>query len=173
MALVKGYGEANVEHHIPVTADTIFQSGSVGKQFTAAAIMTLVDDGKLSLDDSIAKFWPDVGKWWHPVTIHHLLTHTSGMPNFEPGGTIDLRKDYTESEFAKLAFSLKPDFAPGSRWNYSNPGYVLLGCIIGKVTGRHYGEQLRERVFGPLGMKTAPSSVMRTSFPIGLRVTTW
>src|SRR5262245_53552157 len=155
VVLVKGYGEANVEHHVPVTADTIFQSGSVGKQFTAAAIMTLVDDGKISLDDSVAKFWPEVGKWWHPVTVRHLLTHTSGMPNFEPGTHIDYRKDYTDDDFARLAFALKPEFAPGSRWNYSNPGYVLLGCIIGKVTGRHYGELLRDRVFNPLGMKTA------------------
>ena len=154
-ALVKGYGEANVEHHVPVTADTIFQSGSVGKQFTAVAIMTLVDEGKLSLDDSLTKFWPEAAAWWHAVTIRHLLTHTSGIGNFEPFVGIDYRKDYTDDEFAKLALALKPEFAPGSRWSYSNPGYVLLGCIIGKVTGQHYGELLRQRVFGPLGMKTA------------------
>jgi CubicO group peptidase (beta-lactamase class C family) len=155
VALVKGYGEANVEHHVPVTPDTIFQSGSIGKQFTAAAIMTLVDDGKISLDDSVVKFYPDVAKWWYPVTIRHLLTHTSGMDNFEPGIQIDYRKDYTDADFAKLAFALTPQFAPGSRWNYSNPGYILLGCIIDKVTGHHYGELLRDRVFKPLGMKTA------------------
>src|SRR4029079_11332307 len=154
-ALIKGYGEANVEHHVPVTPDTIFQSGSVGKQFAAAAIMTLVDDGKLSLDDSIAKFWPEAPAWWRPVTVRQLLTHTSGMGNFEPSVGIDYRKDYTDDEFAKLALGLKPEFAPGSRWSYSNPGYVLLGCIIGKVTGQHYGELLRDRIFGPLGMKTA------------------
>jgi CubicO group peptidase (beta-lactamase class C family) len=155
VALVKGYGEANVEHHVPVTADTIFQTGSVGKQFTAAAIMTLVDEGRISLDDSVTKYWPEVGKWWHPVTVGHLLTHTSGMGNFEPGTQLDLRKDYTDDDFARLAFALKPEFAPGSRWSYSNPGYVLLGCLIGKVTGRPYGELLRDRVFNPLGMKTA------------------
>ena len=71
-ALIKGYGEANVEHHVPVTPDTIFQSGSVGKQFAAAAIMTLVDDGKLSLDDSIAKFWPEAPAWWRPATVRQL-----------------------------------------------------------------------------------------------------
>lgn len=155
VALAKGYGEANVELHDPVTPDTVFQTGSVGKQFTAAAVMVLVDEGKLSLDDPVTKFWPDAGPWWRPVTVRHLLTHTSGMPNFEPGVTIDLRKDYTDEEFARMALALKPDFAPGSRWGYSNPGYVLLGCLVGEVTGRHYGELLRERLFCPLGMTTA------------------
>lgn len=155
VVLARGFGESNVEHHVPVTPETIFQSGSVGKQFTAAAIMLLVDDGKITLDDSVAKFWPDVEPWWRPVTIRHLLTHTSGIPNFEPGVTLDMRKDYTDEEFAKLAFGLKPEFAPGTRWSYSNPGFVVLGCIVSKVTGHHYGELLRDRVFRPLGMKTA------------------
>ena len=141
--LVKGYGEANVEHHVPVTPDTAFQSGSVGKQFTAAAIMTLVDHGKLSLDDSITKFWPEALLWWGPITIRHLLTHTSGIGNFEPFVGLDYRKDYTDDEFAKLALVPKPEFSPGSRWSYSNPGYVLLGCLIGKLTGEHYGKPLR------------------------------
>jgi CubicO group peptidase (beta-lactamase class C family) len=152
--VAKGYGEANVEHHVPVKAETVFQTASVGKQFTAAAVMTLVDDGKLSLDDPITKFFVGVPRDWPEITVRHLLTHTSGIPNYD-SGVFDFRKDYTEDDFAKLIFTTKLEFTPGSRWNYSNPGYVLLGCIIHKVTGRPYGELLSERVFKPLGMKTA------------------
>ena len=86
--------------------------------------------------------------------MRHLLTHTSGIPDYGPE-TVDFRKDYTEEELARLAFGLKLEFAPGSRWNYSNTGYVLLGIIVGKASGRFYGDLLAERVFAPLGMKTA------------------
>lgn len=151
---VKGYGLANVEHNVPVTQETIFQSGSVGKQFTATAVMLLVEDGKMALGDSITKFLPDAPTRWVPITIRHLLTHTSGIPNF-PYGEIDMRKDRTEDELAKIAFGLSLEFEPGFRWNYSNTGYLLLGVIIHKASGRFYGELLKERVFAPIGMKTA------------------
>ncbi len=131
-ALVKGYGEANVEHHVPVTADTIFQSGSVGKQFTAAAIMTLVDEGKLSLDDSLTKFWPEAPAWWHAVTIRHLLTHTSGIGNFEPFVGIDYRKDYTDDEFAKLALALKPEFAPAAVGATATPAMCCSAASLAR-----------------------------------------
>jgi CubicO group peptidase (beta-lactamase class C family)/ketosteroid isomerase-like protein len=150
----QGYGEANVEHHVPVTPDTIFQSGSVGKQFTAAAVMLLVEDGRLSLDDALHGFFPDVPSPWRGITVQHLLTHTSGIPDYT-GGTIDYRRDHTAEELRKLAFALTLEFPPGSRWNYSNTGYVLLGQIIEKAGGKFYGEVLAERVFGPLGMRTA------------------
>src|SRR5207244_1620278 len=83
VVVARGYGLANVEHQVPMTADTVLQSGSVGKQFTAAGIMLLVEDGKLSLDDPVTRFWPDAPWRWHPITIRHLLTHTSGIPDFE------------------------------------------------------------------------------------------
>jgi CubicO group peptidase (beta-lactamase class C family) len=150
----QGYGESNVEHGVPVSADTIFQSGSVGKQFTAAAVMLLVEDGKLSLTDPIAKYFDAAPKAWKNVTIRHLLTHTSGLPDYT-GGMVDYRKDYTEEQLLRLAYSLRLEFSPGSRWNYSNTGYVLLGAIIRKASGRFYGDLLRERLFEPLGMKTA------------------
>ena len=155
IVVAKGYGFANVEQQVPVTTETVFQSASVGKQFTAAAVMLLIEDGKLSLDDPITKIFPDAPWRWHTVTIRHLLTHTSGIPDYENNNEIDLRKDYTEDQLAKFAFGLKLEFDPGTRFNYSNTGYVLLGCIIHKVSGQFYGDLLRERVFKPIGMKSA------------------
>lgn len=152
--LARGYGEANVEHRTPVTPDTIFQSGSVGKQFTAAAVMLMVEQGKLALDDPLTKFFPDAPPHWGGIRVRHLLTHTSGIPDYT-GGTIDYRKDHTEDDLLRMAYELKPEFAPGSRWNYSNTGYVLLGILVRKASGRFYGDVLREQVFEPLGMRTA------------------
>lgn len=151
--VAKGYGLANVEHDVPVTADTIFQSGSVGKQFTSAVIMLLAEKKKLSLDDTISTFFPDAPARWNKVTVRHLLTHTSGIPDYTD--ELDLRKDYTEGELAKLAFAQKPAFAPGEKWSYSNTGYALLGFIARKASGKFYGDILKDDVFAPLGMKTA------------------
>jgi CubicO group peptidase (beta-lactamase class C family) len=150
----QGYGLANVEHQVPVKPETIFQSGSVGKQFTSALVMLLVEEGKLSLADSISKFFPGAPPVWTSITVRHLLTHTSGIPDYTDE-SLDYKKDYSEEDLTRLAFGLKLEFAPGSKWKYSNTGYVLLGFIIGKVSGRFYGDLLRERIFEPLGMKTA------------------
>lgn len=152
--LAKGYGQANVEHQVPVTPDTIFQSGSVGKQFTAAAVMLMVEQGNLMLDDALTKFFPDAPTHWGGIKVRHLLTHTSGIPDYT-GGSIDYRKDHSEEDLLRMAYALKPEFAPGARWNYSNTAYVLLGILVGKASGTFYGDVLRERVFKPLGMKTA------------------
>ena len=159
--IAKGYGEANVELGVPVTPRTIFQSGSVGKQFTAVALMLQVEDGKLGLDDSVTRYLPDAPPSWRSITIRHLLTHTSGIPDYtertagDSAAGIDLRRDYTEDELAKAAFRLPLQFEPGSRWSYSNTGYLLLGIVIHKVSGRFYGDVLKDRVFTLLGMKTA------------------
>lgn len=155
---VKGYGEADVEHRVPVRPETVFQSGSVGKQFAAVAIQLLAADGKLALDDPLAKWLAPVPDAWAPITIRHLLTHTSGIREFENGpdpGQIDLRRDYTEDELVERARGLPLDFEPGTQWNYSNTGYVLLGAIIRRASGRFYGDVLAERVFAPLRMTTA------------------
>jgi len=149
-----GYGFANVELGVPTTPDTIFESGSLGKQFTAVAVMLQVEDGKLALDDPISKYLPGAPDGWRSITVRHLLTHTSGIPDYNEE-TFDVRRDYSEDELAKFAFGLTPDFPPGSRWNYSNTGYVLLGIIVHKTSGHFYGDVLRDRVFAPLGMKTA------------------
>ena len=151
--VAKGYGLANVEHNVPVTPDTIFQLGSVGKMFTAAAVMTQVEQGKIGLDDPIAKFFPDANPAWKDVTVRHLLTHTGGIPEFGQG--FNFRADYTDDELVKVIASKPLSFKPGSRWSYSNPGYELLGFLVKKATGRTYLDVLEKEVFGPLGMKTA------------------
>jgi CubicO group peptidase (beta-lactamase class C family) len=148
-----GYGFANVEHRVNVNDQTIFQSGSLGKQFTAAAIMLLAEDGKLALDDPLIKFFPNGPPSWHAITVRHLLTHTSGIPDYTDG-QLDYRRDYSEDDLVKFAQSL-PLAATGSEWRYSNTGYVLLGVIVRKASGQFYGDVLRTRIFEPLGMTTA------------------
>jgi CubicO group peptidase (beta-lactamase class C family) len=146
----QGYGLANVEHGVPVTAATVFQSGSIGKQFTAALVMLLVEEGKLKLDDPISRHLPKTPKAWKNITVRHLLTHTSGVG--DPGKKVDLRKDYTDEQMIAIAASVPLSFQPGERWEYSNTGYHLLGYICNRAGGKFYGDQLRERIFGPLGM---------------------
>ena len=150
----KGYGYSNVEHRVPVTSETIFQSGSLGKQFTSALVMTLVEEGRLGLEDSITRYFPDAPESWRSIRVRHLLTHTSGIPDYTEQD-MDFRRDYTEDDLTKMAYGLTLEFEPGSRWNYSNTGYVMLGILVHKVSGRFYGDLLKERVFTPLGMKTA------------------
>ncbi len=151
--LSKGYGFANIEHQVPVKAETVFQSGSVAKQFTATAVMLLVEEGKLSLDDNISKYFPDTPENWKNITVRHLLTHTSGMTDYPPD--FNLRRDYSEEELLTLIKSHPLAFQPGEQWSYSNLGYVTLGILIRKVTGKFYGDFLAERIFTPLGMTTA------------------
>jgi CubicO group peptidase (beta-lactamase class C family) len=150
----QGYGFANLEHQVKVSPETIFQSGSLGKQFTAAAVMLQVEDGKLSLSDTLDRFFSDAPNTWRAITVRHLLTHTSGLPDYV-SGMVDERRDYSEDDLVQFAYQLTLEFTPGSRWNYSNTGYVLLGVIVHKVSGAFYGDVLAERVFRPAGMKTA------------------
>lgn len=130
-----GYGLANVELNVPVTSQSIFQSGSVGKQFTATAVMMLVEEGRVGLDDSITKYFPEAPPAWKAVTIRHMLTHTSGIPDIfgetrqdtYTKGIIDFLRDYTEEELVSKFVKLPLDFQPGEKWSYSNTGYMLLG----------------------------------------------
>jgi CubicO group peptidase (beta-lactamase class C family) len=153
IAILKSYGLANVELQVPVKPETVFQSGSIGKQFTAAAVMILVEEGKISLDDKITKFFPDAPATWSNITVRHLLTQTSGMGDYPP--EVDLRREYTEDEYFEYFKKAPLNFAPGAKWDYSNAGYATLGFLIRKVTGKFYGEFLQERIFKPLGMTTA------------------
>jgi CubicO group peptidase (beta-lactamase class C family) len=150
----QGYGLANVELNVPATEKTVYQSGSMGKQFTATLIMMLVGEGKLKLDDKIATYLPGAPETWKNITLRHLLTHTSGIKNYGPLH-LNFRKDYSDDELVQIAAKLPLDFQPGDKWSYSNTGYVLLGIIINKATDRFYGDLLAERIFGPLGMETA------------------
>lgn len=153
ISLLKNYGLANVELRVPVKPETIFQSGSIGKQFTAAAIMILVQEGRVSLDDKISKYLPSTPDSWKDITIKHLLTHTSGMGDYPD--EISLRGDYTEDQYLEIFKKAPLNFAPGTKWDYSNVGYVTLGILISKITGRFYGEFLKEKLFKPLRMSTA------------------
>jgi CubicO group peptidase (beta-lactamase class C family) len=153
--LVKGYGVANVEHQVAVKPETIFQSGSVGKQFTAMAVMMLVEEGKIGLDDPLTKYCPDGPESWKKIKVRNLLSHTSGIPDYEGAHLVDLHKEYSEVDLLKFAETLPLDFAPGEQWKYSNTGYVLLGILIHKTSGQFYGDFLHDRVFVPLGMTTA------------------
>lgn len=152
IVLARGYGLANVEHQVPVKPETIFQSGSTGKQFTATAVMMLMEEGKLSLEDKITKYFPDAPESWRDITIRHMLTHTSGMTDYP--ADFDLRRDYTEDELFQRIKPIPLTFKPGEKWNYSNLAYVMLGILIHKVSGKFYGDFLQERVFKPLGMST-------------------
>src|SRR3954454_5276352 len=149
VVLSAGYGIANLEHGVKVTPKTVFQSGSVGKQFTAMAVMMLVEERKLSLGDPVSKFLK-VPASWSKVTIRHLLTHTSGLGDYPE--KFSLQKDYSEDELFKMVTAQPLDFAPGDKWSYSNLGYLTLGIVIHRVTGKFYGDLLRERVFEKLGM---------------------
>lgn len=150
--LERGYGYANLEHQVPATPATVYQSGSVGKQFTAAGIMLLVADGKLRLDDRVTRIFPAAPAEFAQVTVEHLLTHTAGTGDYPDN--FDFRHDYTEDELRSFIFSRPLRYPPGARWEYSNMGYVLLGLIIHQVSGQFYGDFLTERIFRPLGMTT-------------------
>jgi CubicO group peptidase (beta-lactamase class C family) len=156
--LAKGYGLANVELEVPVKAETIFQSGSVGKQFVSAAIMMLVEEGRVSLGDSIVKYFPGAPASWKPIRIENLLSHTSGLAEYEspdrtgPKGPFYLRLDFTESQLLRKIEALPIENAPGAKWNYRNTNYVLLGILIRRVTGMFYADYLAKRIFRPLGM---------------------
>jgi CubicO group peptidase (beta-lactamase class C family) len=152
VVLSRGYGFANVELRVPASDSTVYQSGSMGKQFTAALVEMLVDSHRLRLDDSIVRWFPEGAGVWQEITVRRLLTHTAGVAEYTDS-TFDYRKDYTEDELVKFAAARPLDFRPGERWSYSNTGYVLLGALIHRVTGRFYGDLLRDSVFGPLGMR--------------------
>ena len=152
----KGFGMANMEWAIPNQPDTRFRIGSVTKQFTAALILQLVEEGKIKLDGKITDYLPDYRKdTGDKVTIHQLLNHTSGIPSYT--GRPDFfpensRDPYSVSDFIKKFASGDLEFEPGSKFAYNNSGYFLLGAIIEKVAGKSYEIVLSERIFKPLGM---------------------
>lgn len=146
----KGYGFANLEHTVPVKPETMFQSGSMGKQFTATAVMMLVEEGRIRLDDRITTYFPETPASWKDVTVRQLLSHTAGFTDYPRD--FNFREDCTEDQLLKKAMTIPLAFAPGEKWQYSNMGYVTLGILIGKVTGKFYGDVLQERIFRPLGM---------------------
>jgi CubicO group peptidase (beta-lactamase class C family) len=148
---MQGYGLGNLEQSAPVISQTIFQSGSMGKQFTAMGVMILAERGKLNIDDLISKYL-DVPATWRGIKIRHLLTHTSGLGDYPE--SFDMRRDYTEDEIFKMVTAQPLNFVPGEKWSYSNLGFITLGVLIHKVSGQFYGDFLHDNIFVPLGMKT-------------------
>ena len=154
----QGYGLANIELNVAVTPETVFQLGSIGKQFTATEILLLAEDGKLSLDDSITKYFSGAPPAWREITVRRLLNHTSGLDDYTDdkyigrGGLTDLHAELSDDEifhrFSKLPFVFKP----GTKWQYCNTGYAILGFLVRKASGKSYGDFLGARVFKPLGM---------------------
>jgi CubicO group peptidase (beta-lactamase class C family) len=150
----KAYGYANIEHKVPNTTKTKYRLWSITKQFTAAAILMLEERGLLNLNNSVKQHLPECAALDERITIHHLLTHTSGIANYSnfPNSSDFHKVHHDRPELIKLLMSTPLDFEPGTQWNYSNSGYYLLGVLIEKLSGKSYSEFLEENIFKPLGM---------------------
>jgi CubicO group peptidase (beta-lactamase class C family) len=155
--LTRGYGMANLETGTPISAETIFESGSVAKQFTAAAILLLMKDGKLRLDDRVQKFLPELPEYGRPLTIRHLLSHTSGLREWSnlvamdgwPRGS----RAHTQDDVLEVVFSQKDvNYPVGDHYSYTNSGFLLLVTIIERASGMPFARFTDERLFKPLGM---------------------
>jgi len=155
IVVAKGYGLADVENDVPATEHTVYRIGSVTKQFTAAAIMLLVQEGKLDLGADITEFFPDYPTNGLSVTVEQLLNHTSGIKGYtemQEFGEV-MREDLTHDELIAIFSSAPFEFEPGERYQYSNSAFFLLGVIIEQLTEQSYADFVRDRLFAPLGME--------------------
>jgi CubicO group peptidase (beta-lactamase class C family) len=170
----KCYGLADREHHVPVIPQTTFRIGSVSKQFTASAILKLQEQGKLSVDDKLSKYIPDFPRG-DEVTLRHLLTHTSGIKDYIGDDLSNQTNATTTEAIIETIKKNSYDFEPGAKWSYDNSGYALLGYIVEKLSGRSYGDFLRENFFQPLGMTNSGVYRARLGLPheaLGYRLDT-
>lgn len=154
VVLRKGYGMANLELEVPVSPDMVFEIGSITKQFTAAAVLLLQEQGKLRLEDDVRKYLPDYPTHGETITIDHLLTHTSGIPSYTglPEWFPRVREDMKAEDVIAL-FKDKPlEFKPGEKQRYNNSAYFLLGAVIEKASGKTYEQFVEEEIFQKLGM---------------------
>lgn len=149
----KGYGLANVEHNVPVTAETVIRLGSVSKQFFSTAILKLQEEGKLNIEDSVHKFFPDAPETWRPILIKHLMSHTSGLKRESPA--YDNNKMISDLEIIKAAYPLPLDFKTGEKYQYCNLAYYMLAQIITQISGMPWQDYIREKLFIPAGMKNS------------------
>lgn len=156
LVVAKGYGYADLENEVPATEKTVYRIGSITKQFTAAAIMKLMEEGKVGLEDDIIKFFPNYPTQGNKVTVYQLLNHTSGIKSYTGMGDAFWkinRLDYPRDDMVKL-FSEQPfDFKPGEKYRYNNSGYYLLGMIVEKASGQSYEDYLKENIFKPAGLE--------------------
>ena len=152
----QGYGLANIELNAKVTPDTVYEIGSVTKQFTSTALMLLVEDEKVKLDDALSVYLTEIPTAWKPITVRQLLNQTSGIKDYfddnEPGFLEAAHYPADKERILKPAVSAPLNYAPGESYNYSNTNHYLLGLIIEKASGRTYADFMRERIFTPLGM---------------------
>jgi CubicO group peptidase (beta-lactamase class C family) len=157
VTFARGYGFADLNHDVPITAATRFTVGSVSKQFTAASIALLAQSGRISLDDDVRKYVPEIPAYQAPVTIRHLVHHTSGVRDFWELVTLaGWRPDdgYTADDMLNLAAHQKGlNFTPGAEYRYSNTGYLLLGLVVRRVTGQSLRAFADSAIFRPLGMR--------------------
>jgi CubicO group peptidase (beta-lactamase class C family) len=153
VVLAKGYGQSSREDGTPVTPDTPFAIGSVTKQFTCACVLKLAEEGKLSVHDKVAKYFPGLTRAGD-ITLYELMTHTSGYPDYYPLDFVDRRmqRPIDLDELIRQYAGGKLDFEPGTRWSYSNTGYILLGRIVEKVSGESFSRYLEQTILKPLGM---------------------
>jgi CubicO group peptidase (beta-lactamase class C family) len=152
--LRQGYGLADTAHKVALRPDTPLRLGSITKQFTSTAILMLVDEGKIKLDDPVTAYLPDYPMHGRTITVEHLLTHTSGIPSYtgKPGYMKAMAQDVTVAGMIDSFKNDPLDFDPGERYKYNNSGYFLLGAIVEKVSGMRYDEFIAQRIFVPLGM---------------------
>ena len=155
--LLKAYGMADLEHDVRNTPDTIFEAGSVSKQFTAMAVQLLAGDGKLSLDDPVRKYIPELPDYGKPLTIRHMLSHTSGLRDWGSvesiAGWPRTTREYTHAHVLEIVSRQKSlNFDPGTKWSYSNTGFNLAAIIVSRVSGMPFAEFSKQRIFAPLGM---------------------
>lgn len=159
--LNKGYGLANVEHNVPVNSETVIRLGSVSKQFFTTAILKLAEDGKLSIDDSVHKFFPDAPETWRLIQIKHLMSHTSGLKREGPAyNNNTIQPDLV---VIKSAYPLDLEFKTGEKYQYCNLSYFMLAEIISQVSKMPWQDYIRENLFKPAGMK---NSGMTDFYPI-------
>lgn len=159
------YGLANVELNVPVKPETVFEIGSLTKQFTAACILLLAQDGRLSVEDKISRYLDKTPESWQKITLRHLMTHTSGLKSYTGLDGFELRRHLTQDEFIRAIGKYPLEFQTGTAWKYCNTGYNLLGFIIENVSGTNYWDFLRERILQPLGMTATASRLPSRIIP--------
>ena len=167
----QGYGVADLENGVPVTPETVFKIGSVSKQFLATGIMLLAQDGRLTVDDPVTKYYADAPDSWRGITLRHFLTHTSGV--MREGAAFDALKVQADSVVIRSAFTRPLEFPTGSKYQYCNVCYFTLADVIARVSGKPWSDFLAERVFQPLGMKATRTTTTTGLVPHRARGYVW
>ena len=169
----QGYGFADLQSNSRATSKTVYEIGSMTKQFTAVALMMLVEEGKIGLEDNLSQYFPEAPESWNRITIRHLLTHTSGIQNHVAvpdymdifKTSVSGKESPTRAELLREFYKLPLEFAPGETWAYDNTGYYLLGIIIEKASGKSYWQFLEEKIFEPLDMNSTRNTETRRLVP--------